>query len=405
VTTDFEVAVLGGGISGCMTACLLADEGRSVAIIEQLPLLVDGASRWNDGKIHLGFTFTGTPSISTAALMQEGAAVFIPTFELITGEPIEESWFGEPVIYVVDRQSLFDRETLWKRAQKVAELMESSAGRLPGLRRWLTSPLLERLDPTDAVELIGQDNVTAAWRTSERHISTRAAAERLRLAVKARNISIIEGRVERVSRSSSSWLVDFASGASVSAGVVVNSLWESLAVIDRQVAADAPDEPPVVIRYKYAVFGTNTGLTLQPLTRILGKYGDIATYPNGDAYLSWYPACLAGRSDDGLPPRIEPIDPATLIEKVLAGLRLPPSLLERPGATWMVNGGFVVARGSSDIDRRGSLLHMRDRPRVVELRPGFVSVDTGKYTLGPLMATRAVDIVQRRLGGGRNSVR
>jgi hypothetical protein len=337
--------------------------------------------------------------------MQEGAAVFIPTFELITGEPIEESWFGEPVIYVVDRQSLFDRETLWKRAQKVAELMESSAGRLPGLRRWLTSPLLERLDPTDAVELIGQDNVTAAWRTSERHISTRAAAERLRQAVNARNISVIHGRVERVSRSSSSWLVDFPSDARVSARVVVNSLWESMPAIDRQVAADAPDEPPVVIRYKYAIFGTNTGVTLPPLTRILGKYGDIASYPNGDAYLSWYPACLAGRSDDGVPPQIPPIEPAKLIEETLAGLRLQPSLLERPGATWTVNGGYVVARGSGDIDRRGSLLHTRDRPRVAELRPGFVSVDTGKYTLGPLMAMRAAEIVRRRLGGGRDSVR
>jgi len=42
-----------------------------------------------------------------------------------------------------------------------------------------------------------------------------------------------------------------------------------------------------------------------------------------------------------------------------------------------------------------SPLHERYRPDVEELRPGYISVDTGKLTLGPLMATRAVELARR----------
>jgi hypothetical protein len=35
---------------------------------------------------------------------------------------------------------------------------------------------------------------------------------------------------------------------------------------------------------------------------------------------------------------------------------------------------------------------------VTELRPGYLTVDTGKYTLGPLMAHRASTLAGRRLG-------
>jgi FAD dependent oxidoreductase len=395
--TDFEVCVLGGGIAGCITACLLADEGRSVAIVEQRDQLMDGASRWNDGKIHLGYTFTGTPSVATATLMQEGAGVFIPILERVIGEAIKPEWFGRGVDYVVDRDSLFDAETLWQRAQAVAQLLRESSGRTPGLRHWLAPALMERLDPASDLGPAAP-NAVGAWRTTERHISSRLVATALRAAVAARPIVVVHDRVGQVSNEDGAWNVRLDSGQQLSASAVVNCLWEDLPRVDRQVAATASDEPPYVIRFKFALFGTNTGLQDYPSsTRILGKYGDIASYGNDDAYLSWYPACLASRSDDGLPPSVPAVDEAAMTKQILAGLNLPSSTLEHPGAQWNVRGGYVVARGSGDIDKRGSLLHTRDLPRAAELRPGFVSVDTGKYTLGPMLAAQAAELATRRL--------
>jgi hypothetical protein len=179
--------------------------------------------------------------------------------------------------------------------------------------------------------------------------------------------------------------------------VVINALWENRAAMNSHVVPDVESEP-VSIRYKVGLFGTASGLeTVTPSTRILGKFGDVAVCANGDAYLGWYPAGLSARSDDGRPPAVPTIDRHVAIEQTLAGLGLPADTLEAPGSAWRLEGGYVVAAGGGDIDRRISPLHARDHIGVNELRPGFISVDTGKYTTGPLFASQAAGVAERRL--------
>ena len=309
MSTDTQVLVLGGGLSGCLVAAGLADRGYQVMIVEQRTGLMSGASRWNDGKIHLGYTFTGTPSIATAKLMQDGSAAFIPGLERALGETLPASWFGNGVIYLVDAETMVDPETLWLRAQQVACLQAESATHQPGMRRYLDgmSPL-ERVDPEQAQEETRQGGIVAAWRTPERHISARAVADRLEQAVRDRDVDVVKGQVITAEADSCGWCVRLADGGVLRAPVVVNCLWENRAAIDRQVR---PSSEPVSIRYKEALFGTaTTGLAgLTPSTRILGPFGDVAVYANGDAYLSWYPAGLAARSDDGTPPILPERDP------------------------------------------------------------------------------------------------
>jgi hypothetical protein len=363
-------------------------------MVEQRATLMAAASLWNDGKIHLGYTFTGTSSLATARLMQEGAGVFVDTLERVTGQALDDSVWGNPVTYIVDPASLFDADTLWLRANAVAALIIESSTRLPGLRRYADRrPVLERLGPDQASAETRQDGIVAAWRTTERHVAAREVAARVRGAVAARGIVVVRGRVDAVEPADTGWRVRLDRGAVISARAVVNCLWESRALIDRQVV---PSSTPVSIRYKLGLYGQDTGLgEVRGSTRILGRFGDVATYANGDAYLSWYPAALAARSDDGVPPEIPPLDRERVIGDTLRGLGLETSILANPGARWEVGGGYVVAHGYGDIDRIRSPLHERRHPGAVELRPGYVSVDTGKYTLGPLLAMRAADLVLR----------
>jgi glycine/D-amino acid oxidase-like deaminating enzyme len=396
--SDAQVAIIGGGISGCLTACLLADQGADVVLVEQQPLLMMGASRWNDGKIHLGYTYTGTGSLATARLMQQGAACFLGVFERVLGNAVPDSWFGDEVTYLVDRCSMIDADTLWTRARRTAALLGASVGRLPGLRNWLPARPLERLGIERAVADTRQDRISAAWRTSERHIRVAVAADQLRDRVSARGITVVHARVEGAESHGSGWCLRLSTGLRIAAGVVVNCSWEDRARLDRSVG---PTGRPVSIRYKLALFGRNAGLgTIAPSTRILGRFGDVVTFTDGDAYLAWYPAGMVGRSDDGTPPSIGDADHERVARDTLVGLGFPPALLDQPGAEWQVRGGYVVADGYGDIDRVHSPLHQRHRPAVHEVRPGWISVDTGKYTLGPLMAQRAVESTVRALGHG-----
>lgn len=358
---EWEVAVLGGGISGALVARRLADAGVSTVIVDRAPELMSGASRWNDGKIHLGYTFTGTPSTATAALMQHGAAAFRDVVERAIGEPLDPAWFGAPGIYLVSADSMFDAETLWGRAQAVAELVRDCEEGGQRLLHAAGQPVLERLDVSVAERETEQDRIVAAWRTSEFHVSTREIAERLRRAVFACGVEVIRAEVGGVAPIGEAWQVQLSDGSRLTARSVVNCLWESRVAVDRTV------DPTVVsqsIRYKRSLFGQGTsrlnGLTTS--TRIVGRYGDIVCYPNGDAYLSWYPAGLAARTDDGVAPAPPPFDPEVVIRDTLCGLGFPPTLLDQERDRWQVQGGYVVAHGNGDIDRVDSPLHARDRP-------------------------------------------
>ena len=48
------VAVLGAGIMGTCLALMLARRGRRVVLFDKAAMPMSAASRWNEGKIHLG---------------------------------------------------------------------------------------------------------------------------------------------------------------------------------------------------------------------------------------------------------------------------------------------------------------------------------------------------------------
>jgi len=50
-----RIAVLGAGVMGCSTAIFLARKGFQVSIFDKEKQPFSAASRWNEGKIHLGF--------------------------------------------------------------------------------------------------------------------------------------------------------------------------------------------------------------------------------------------------------------------------------------------------------------------------------------------------------------
>ena len=199
-------------------------------------------------------------------------------------------------------------------------MLQASAKVHPGLARYVgTEPVLTRLDPADASRSTGQDRVAAGWQTTEMHVSAREIARGLRAAVSVRGIDVRTGRVQGIESIDHRWRVTTDVDDQMSAPVLVNCTWESRALLDRQVR---PSATPVSIRYKYCLFGRwdRTQATVLPSTRTLGRFGDLAIYANGDAYLSWYPAALAAMSDDGVPPPVPQADATRVVRETLLGL-------------------------------------------------------------------------------------
>lgn len=83
--TGKRVAVLGAGMLGACTALELARRGQAVTLVDRAHDVMQGASRWNEGKIHLGFLYPADPSFNTAARLIPGALAFPGIVERLTG--------------------------------------------------------------------------------------------------------------------------------------------------------------------------------------------------------------------------------------------------------------------------------------------------------------------------------
>ena len=73
-----HVAVLGAGIMGCSAALCLARRGANVTLLDAAPRPCGGASRWNEGKIHLGYLYAADPSLATARRLLDGGLAYKP---------------------------------------------------------------------------------------------------------------------------------------------------------------------------------------------------------------------------------------------------------------------------------------------------------------------------------------
>tara|TARA_R110000868_G_scaffold189695_2_gene433072 strand:- start:115640 stop:116749 length:1110 start_codon:yes stop_codon:yes gene_type:complete len=57
MSTNFDIAIVGGGLYGCRTAILLAQKGKKVVLLEQENSLLSRASRNNQSRIHNGYHY------------------------------------------------------------------------------------------------------------------------------------------------------------------------------------------------------------------------------------------------------------------------------------------------------------------------------------------------------------
>ncbi|MEO1000371.1 MAG: hypothetical protein AAFW69_07175, partial [Pseudomonadota bacterium] len=173
---------------------------------------------------------------------------------------------------------------------------------------------------------------------------------------------------------------------------VVNALWEGRLAID----ATRGIRPgrPFLFRRKLALHLRLPGPPLPTVTMVLGPYGDVVAFPGGHHYLSWYPTGCIARSTTLAPPPAFLAAPdaaagARLTDEMVAALtRIIPGVAGRIAAAGAprLEGGTIFTWGETDVDDPESELHQRFDVGVTAHPGGYLSIDTGKYTLAPLFA-------------------
>lgn len=384
-----SVAVLGGGLMGCCAALALAARGARVVLFERRSAPLRETSRATEGKIHLGFVYAADRSFCTARLMQRGAAAFGPLLEGWLGPGTIAPLVSEPFVYAVHRRSQVPVTAIEAHFDAIRRDWTGP----PGAVAWSRMPQAELERSFDP------DSIEAVYRTGEVAIDAGRLADRVAAAVRA------EPRIE-VRANVSVASVEGGAGAfrirGVSAGhacvdgpfgQVANCLWANRPSVD--VASGLPPPAAVMTRHKLGIWlrpASPPPAELLSTTIVLGPFGDIVVWPDGLIYVSWYPACMIGRQaglaqTDWRDIRAG-IDDAAIVRATIDALgRLcPPLAAAVAGARALVDGGSIYALGETDIDDPSSRLHERSAVGLVASRPGYFSVDTGKFTLAPLLA-------------------
>lgn len=397
-----HVAVLGAGIMGSTTALLLAQKGMRVTLFDAASEPVARASRWNEGKIHLGFLYAADTSLETARRLMPGGLAFRRVLERALGTSLDRCATTEDEIYLIHRDSVVSREQAARHFGLVADLLRGSNG----TRDYLTDvsePKVQELSRREIEEIADPSRVTAAYRVPERSVSTNWIADRTVEALAAEPLiePMMQSRVTRVRPADPAkgdqWTVETATGSHGPFDYVVNALWEGKLAIDATLGLTPQSEWSN--RYRLALFiRTKHPVQSPTVVFMTGPFGDAKRFSDRDFYLSWYPAGLIADEGSLIPstPIVtdkmrEDIERSTVAK--LSAIFPPARAIYGQRESLKVEGGWVFAMGAGLLSDPASTLHRRDRLGI--RRQGtYLSVDTGKYSMAPSLAAEVADLIE-----------
>jgi hypothetical protein len=371
----------------------------AVTVFERLAAPVAAASRWNEGKIHLGYLYGADPSLETARRVLPGGLVFGALVSRLIGADLAAHTTGEDDVYLVHRDSVVGAEALAATFAGVDALVREHAD----APRYLADASAARSRRLTAAELAGMADgreIVAGFTAPERSVDTRWIADRLAAALTAEprvslRLGVTVTGAAPVEGIDGVWRVSGTPDVDERFDLVLNALWDGRLAVD--LTAGLAPEGAWSHRYRRCLF-VRTARPVATRSAIvgIGPFGDVKNYDGRDLDLSWYPAGLVAEGEDvtlAAPAEPTAAERAAFVAAVRARLEalMPPvAAVFREAEVVEVGGGFVFAQGRGSIGDPASTLHRRDRFGV-RRRGRYVSIDTGKYSTAPWLAARLVD--------------
>jgi glycine/D-amino acid oxidase-like deaminating enzyme len=394
------VAVLGAGIMGSSLSLFLARKGAAVTLFDAADSAMAAASRWNEGKIHLGYIYSADKSLRTAEHVMPGGLMFRPLLEELIDCSIEAVVTARDDIYLCHRESVVAPDAMEAHLREVTRRLREH----PDAAHYLSdagNARVERLRGDELDLVSGSADILAGFRVPERSVETGWIADRLAAAVVAEpKIRFLSNtRVQAVKALSGfdavRWEIETPAGHFAPFDIVVNALWQGRLAIDRTVGLP----PPGVWshRYRRSLFVRTKRPVDVPCAIIAtGPFGDVKNYNGRDFYLSWYPAGLCVDTSAVSPPEAGSLvlpaadDFKQAVFDHLSGYLPWVEKIREQAERVVIGGGWVFAAGRGQLSDPASTLHSRFDYGVAG-QGGYFSVDTGKYSTAPWMAKTLAD--------------
>ena len=353
-----HIAVLGAGIMGSSTALSLSRKGADVTVFDAADQAFSAASRWNEGKIHLGFLYNADTTMRTANCILSGGLLFKPLVENLLECSLDSITTPDDDIYLCHKDSVVQPDSMHNYFRQMAEMISQHTDASQYLVD-VSTCRIERLSSAELSAISDSREIIAGFRVPERSVSTTWVADRFIRALSAEKsieqcvgTEIIAVRAEDPAEMGGAWYVDSSAGTHGPYDFIINALWEGRMAVD----ATAGLKPPGTWsnRFRRSVFLRTTEPVEIPSAIITtGPFGDVKNYNNRDFYLSWYPIGLVVESSAISPPHPATPDEATqkqicysILERL--GELLPMTLKIRDRIAHLrLEGGWVYAAGKA----------------------------------------------------------
>lgn len=384
---------------GSCLALYLSRKGHRVSLFESALRAMNGPSRWNEGKIHLGFLYSNDGGGGTVSKLMPGGIQFQPLLEDLLATDITPLVTIPDDLYLVHTHSVVSPDDTASYFSKVI----CAALQAPDWRSYFGGVLgrgVRRLSRSEMEGLgASPQSIMAGFATPERSVDTQGVADLIEAALAgAEGLTFEFGRTVtsvEMHGSRDQWSVACADGREGPFDHVVNALWNGLPEIDEALGLAGGED--YSHRLRLSVFG-QTPPGFEPLCAVVctGPFGDIKTYPDGKFYLSWYPDGLVAEGVGAAPPAVilpgreEKAAMADRKVAAMGALLSPVNQLAGVQGAARVEGGWVLALGSGSLADPKASIHRRERFGVAQ-RGGYISVNTGKYSMAPLLAKSIAD--------------
>jgi glycine/D-amino acid oxidase-like deaminating enzyme len=390
-----HVAILGAGIMGVTTALFLARRGVRVTLFDQGADVLTGTSRWNEGKIHLGYLYANDASGASARSMLDAGLHFRPLIEALIETPLQDHITRQRDRYLLHPESILSRDSF---AQHVAFVDGLLAER--DTTSYLGPVTSSRALSRAELDRLSNVPLSGGFAVPEYSVETQWMADRLRDAVYvAPGVTLrlrhrVTGLRDAGGGQAGPWTVEgTGTNGDGPFSHVVNALWEGRIALDH--ALGLPLARRWSHRFRKSVFlRTDRHFDVPSRVFAVGPFGDLKNYDGRSFYVSWYPAGLLAEGQDISPPApaSHSSDTQIFAETRACITALAPDMASVFDAATetRVEGGWVFAQGRGALDDRSASIHQR---HAFGIYPSgtYISVDTGKYSTAPLMAHNIAD--------------
>jgi glycine/D-amino acid oxidase-like deaminating enzyme len=380
-----DIAVVGGGLMGCLAGLRLARAGHRVTILERRSGLLEAASRNNEGKIHRGYTYGLDPTGETGRLLAAHGASFAPLLEEVIGQRAAEIYLHHQQWYALPRTSSLDVHGAERHMQAVAALDPEGAPHN-----------VVRIGERE-LRAVFSDEIIAAFEVPEASIDCALLCDLVREAVGNERITVETGVQIGAIEDGERPVVRTADGRAAGRfDAVINAAWDGMPEIERRAGAMGH---ALCLRAKVGfVTRVESGMPDRAVTFVYGSFGDVVPQNNGTAYVSWYPSALMGLTTSvaGGAGWLQEVaaqfdfercyaENCAAFERLLPAIRLADAPME-------VRAGAILAAGETDISDPKSQLHGRARSGLYR-RGNVIAVDTGKLTSAPALSAQLAELL------------